>query len=99
MPEQPVGFASRYRHGRSVRPHHRSLEDRHLDTSKSSQSVVQPHLILAGFEPSIANDLDASPFTDAQRTEVERRLSKHDCDHDSAVSWDDARPRLRQRFG
>lgn len=48
---------------------------------------------------SIANDPDALPLTDAQRTEVERRLAERDCDPESSVSWDETRARLHQRFG
>jgi putative addiction module component (TIGR02574 family) len=34
-----------------------------------------------------------------QRRELDRRLAEHEADPGSAVSWDEARARLRKRFG
>ncbi len=48
---------------------------------------------------SIAADPEALPLTDAQQAEIERRLAEHARDPDSAISWEEVRARLRQRFG
>lgn len=48
---------------------------------------------------SIAAEPEALPLTDAQRSEVERRLAGHDHDLASAVPWEEVRERLRQRLG
>jgi putative addiction module component (TIGR02574 family) len=42
---------------------------------------------------STVSDPDALPLAGAPRTEIERRLSE------PSVSWNQARARLRQRFG
>jgi putative addiction module component (TIGR02574 family) len=43
-----------------------------------------------------ANDL---PRAEMQRAEIERRLTEHDRDTESAIPWEEARGRLHQRFG
>ena len=48
---------------------------------------------------SIASEPEALPLTDAQRSEIERRLAEHDRDPEAAISWEEVRARLRQRFG
>ncbi len=47
---------------------------------------------------SIAAEPEALPLTETQRAEVERRLTEHDRDPDSAIPWEEVRERLRRRF-
>jgi len=48
---------------------------------------------------SVAADPDsAPPLTEAQRAEIERRLTDHARDPDSAVSWEGVRARLLSRI-
>jgi len=51
---------------------------------------------------SIAEEAEADPgilpLTDAQRTELDRRLAKHERDPESAVPWDEALDGIRQRL-
>jgi putative addiction module component (TIGR02574 family) len=46
-----------------------------------------------------AHPEDLPPFTEAQRAEIERRLSDHERDPASAVTWQDVRRRLWSRVG
>jgi putative addiction module component (TIGR02574 family) len=48
---------------------------------------------------SIPPDSAAYALTDEQRMEYRRRLAEHDADPDSAIPWEEARARLRDRFG
>ncbi|MGB3633165.1 MAG: addiction module protein [Rubrobacteraceae bacterium] len=48
---------------------------------------------------SIAAEPEALPLTNSQKTEIERRLAEHDRDPESAITWDETRARLHQRFG
>lgn len=48
---------------------------------------------------SITEEPEALPLTDKQRQELDRRLAEHERDPSSALSWEEARARLRQRFG
>jgi putative addiction module component (TIGR02574 family) len=48
---------------------------------------------------SIAADPEALSLTDAQREELDRRLADHDADPSSAVSWEEVRRRLYQKYG
>jgi len=47
---------------------------------------------------SIASEPEALPLTDAQRSEIERRLAEHARDPEAAIPWEEVRARLRQRF-
>lgn len=47
---------------------------------------------------SVAAESEALPLTDAQKMEIERRLAEHDRDPESAISWEEVRRQLRQRF-
>jgi putative addiction module component (TIGR02574 family) len=47
----------------------------------------------------IAADSELPPLTDAQRTEIERRIAAHERDPSSAIPADVAFAELRERFG
>jgi putative addiction module component (TIGR02574 family) len=46
--------------------------------------------------PPNAEELDLTP---EQMQELDRRMAEHERDPSSAVSWEEARERLRARFG
>jgi putative addiction module component (TIGR02574 family) len=48
---------------------------------------------------SIPTDSQALPLSDEQRRELERRLTEHRANPTSAIPWNEARARLRERFG
>jgi putative addiction module component (TIGR02574 family) len=48
---------------------------------------------------SIPPDSALLGLDEEQRREFDRRLAEHDADPGSAVPWDEARARLRRRFG
>ena len=48
---------------------------------------------------SIAADSSAVPLTDAQRTELDRRLDEHEANPDDVVSWDKIKSGALKRFG
>jgi putative addiction module component (TIGR02574 family) len=48
---------------------------------------------------SIPADSPALPLTHDQRRELERRLAEHRANPASAIPWEEARARLRERFG
>jgi putative addiction module component (TIGR02574 family) len=49
---------------------------------------------------SVAADPEGlPPLSDAQRAEIERRVSEHRRDPSSAVTWDEVRARLWSRLG
>ncbi len=47
---------------------------------------------------SIVTDPEALPLTQAQRAGIERRLAEHDREPGSAISWEEVRARLHERF-
>ena len=52
-----------------------------------------------GLWDSIPPDSAAHVLTDEQRMEYRCRLAEHDADRGSAIHWEEARARLRDRFG
>jgi len=48
---------------------------------------------------SIPAGSQALPLSAEQRQELERRLAEHRANPASAIPWDEARARLRERFG
>jgi putative addiction module component (TIGR02574 family) len=46
---------------------------------------------------SIVSEPDALPLTDAQRTELDRRLATYEADPDAAAPWEEVRARLWDR--
>jgi putative addiction module component (TIGR02574 family) len=48
---------------------------------------------------SIPTDSSAHVLSAEQQLEYSRRLAEHDADPASAIPWDEARARLRERFG
>jgi len=47
---------------------------------------------------SIAADSAAVPVTDAQRAELDRRISDHEAHPDDVVSWDKAKASINERL-
>lgn len=47
---------------------------------------------------SISADESAIPLTDAQRTELDRRLADHEANLNDVISWDEVRASLNQRL-
>jgi putative addiction module component (TIGR02574 family) len=48
---------------------------------------------------SIAEEPDVLPLSDEQCAELERRVAEHEQDPSTAIPWEEARTRLRDRFG
>lgn len=48
---------------------------------------------------SIAADPEDFPLTDAQKSELDRRLEEHKADPDSAIPWAEVRERLYKKDG
>ena len=48
---------------------------------------------------SIALENAVGPLTDAQRTELDRRLADHDADPDKVVAWEDVEASIVFRLG
>lgn len=48
---------------------------------------------------SIPEASPALPLSDEEFEEMERRLAEHHADPSSSIPWDEARARLRERFG
>lgn len=47
---------------------------------------------------SIAADSNAVPLTEAQRTELDRRITEHESNPDDVVPWDEARTSITERL-
>ncbi len=47
---------------------------------------------------SIAEDSAAVPLTDAQRTELDRRIAEHEAHPDDVVSWEDVKASINTRL-
>lgn len=47
----------------------------------------------------IAADSEPLPLTDAERSEIARRIAEHERDPSSAIPWEDALATLRERYG
>ena len=63
------------------------IEFRHLSVAERIQLVED-------IWDSIAEHPDAVPLTDAQRTEIDRRLAEHHRDPASAIPWEQVRAEL-----
>ena len=48
---------------------------------------------------SLEGERDLPPLTDEQVQELQRRLAEHERDPSTAIPWEEARARLRERFG
>lgn len=59
-------------------------------------SVPERIQIVEDIWDSIAATPEQLPLTDAQRTELDRRLEAHDADPSSALPWDEVRSRLHK---
>ena len=47
---------------------------------------------------SIAADTTALPLTDAQRSELDRRLAEHEISPDEVISWEEVRASITARL-
>ncbi|MBY0230099.1 MAG: addiction module protein [Gemmataceae bacterium] len=47
----------------------------------------------------LATTTDTLPLTDEQKAELARRRAKLEADPSSAVSWEEAKRRIRSRYG
>ena len=47
---------------------------------------------------SIAEDSADVPLTDAQRTELERRIADHEANPDDVVSWEEVKASISERL-
>ena len=47
---------------------------------------------------SIAADSSAVPLTDAQRTELDRRIAEHDAKPNDVVPWDEIKTSITERL-
>ena len=47
---------------------------------------------------SIAADSAAVPITDAQRTELDRRIADHEANPDDVVSWEEVKASIAERL-
>ena len=47
---------------------------------------------------SIALESGALPLTDAQRTELDRRIAEHDANPDDVVPWEDVKTSMGRRL-
>lgn len=61
-------------------------------------SVAERLQLVEDLWDSIASQPEAFELTDPQWQEIERRLAEHRADPDSAIPWEEAQARLRQRF-
>lgn len=53
-------------------------------------------LIMDAWDSISPNDFP--PLTDAQKTELDRRLAEHERDPSSAIPWEEAKARLEARY-
>ena len=47
---------------------------------------------------SIAADSSAVPLTEAQRTELDRRIAEHEASPDDVVPWEEVKTSITERF-
>jgi len=47
---------------------------------------------------SIAADSSAVPLTEAQRTELDRRIAEHEANPDDVVPWEEVKASIDERF-
>jgi len=47
---------------------------------------------------SIAADSSAVPLTEAQRTELDRRIAEHEASPDDVVPWEEIKTSITERF-
>jgi len=63
------------------------------------QLPVEERLVLVeDVWDSIASEHATLPLTDAQRTELERRIADHEASPDDVVSWDDIKVSIGKRL-
>jgi putative addiction module component (TIGR02574 family) len=62
-------------------------------------TVLERMKLIEELWDSISAETGALPLTDQQRQEVDRRLEEHERDPSTAIPWEEARKRLRARYG
>jgi putative addiction module component (TIGR02574 family) len=62
-------------------------------------SIAERLQLVADIWDSIAEETGALPLTDAQKTELDRRIEQHERDPDSAIPWEQVREELHKRSG
>ncbi len=62
-------------------------------------SVLERMKLIEDLWDSISAETGALPLTEEQRREVDRRLDEHERDPSTAIPWEEARERLRARYG
>jgi putative addiction module component (TIGR02574 family) len=60
-------------------------------------SIAERILLVEEIWDSIAATPDEVPLTDAQRTELDRRLAAYEADPQAGSSWEEVKARLRSR--
>jgi len=61
-------------------------------------SIEERLLLVEDIWDSIIADEQSVPVTEAQREEIRRRLAEHQANPDKAVSWEEAKAKLRSRL-
>lgn len=61
-------------------------------------SVAERIQLVEDLWDSIASEPEALELTPTQKEELDRRLAEHEADPSSAVSWEEFRAELRERF-
>lgn len=61
-------------------------------------SVAERVRLVQDIWDSIAQDVEASPLTEAQKREVDRRLAAHRADPTAAIPWEQAEAELLARL-
>jgi putative addiction module component (TIGR02574 family) len=62
-------------------------------------SVAERLQIVEVFCESLADNVQALPIPDWLEAELDRRKAAHEAAPNSAIPWEEARARLRQRYG
>ena len=61
-------------------------------------SVDERMALVEDIWDSIALESAALPLTDAQRTELDRRIAEHDANPDDVVPWEDVKASIGRRL-
>lgn len=61
-------------------------------------SVEERMALVEDIWDSIALESSALPLTDAQRSELDRRIAEHEANPDDVVPWEDVKASMGQRL-
>jgi putative addiction module component (TIGR02574 family) len=61
-------------------------------------SVEERLVLVEDLRDSIAQESAATPLTDAQRAELDRRLAEHEADPDDVVPWREVKASIAARL-